>query len=344
MWSRTEDQEITHKVLRTTDLSNRLACKGLRSVLTEWRRGPDNAFSATIAPAFKNGHSAAYVSSIEPTVVFSPTPPTMDTYGDTAVMHNDMQHNFYLSGFYAGGGLTPDMGFEYMPIPHWNTQWSINTSLQQQPWPTSGSNGLFSLPYQHPMTHHDVEPISRTLSVHHAQPELHVQSLATTTIPTTRQKRKLSHVSSDDAIDAKRVKVIHDSPTLSAGNSSPCSSSPSPSATLSTRAHYAVEKKYRSTLNERYATLARIVTQPETMEICRTEVPDWEVPIKLEVPEEGAERHPGKRQSKTTTLSVAIETMELLDRACARKAKELQELTRRLSAIAGSASGLCASH
>lgn len=24
----------------------------------------------------------------------------MDTYGDTAVMHNDMQHSFYPSGFY----------------------------------------------------------------------------------------------------------------------------------------------------------------------------------------------------------------------------------------------------
>ncbi|KAF2209614.1 hypothetical protein CERZMDRAFT_91366 [Cercospora zeae-maydis SCOH1-5] len=154
----------------------------------------------------------------------------------------------------------------------------------------------------------------------------------------------MSLVSCDDTIDAKRTKVAQDSPTVCAGNSSPCSSSSSPSATLSTRAHYAVEKKYRSTLNERYATLARIVTQPETMEICRTEVPDWEVPIKLEVPEEGAERHPGKRQSKTTTLSVAIETIELLDRACARKAKELQELTRRLSAIAGSASGVCISH
>ncbi|PPJ60532.1 hypothetical protein CBER1_03207 [Cercospora berteroae] len=269
----------------------------------------------------------------------------MDTYGDTAVMHNDMQHSFYPSGFYAGGGLTPDMGLEYMPLPNWSTQWPLHTSLQQQTWPNGGNNGLFSLPYQYPLTHHDVESTSRKSSVQHPRPDLHVQipqiPLPSTTIPSMRQKRKMSYMSSDDSMDVKRAKVIQDSPTFSMGNSSPCSSSSSPPATLNTRAHYAVEKKYRSTLNERYATLARIVTQPETMDICRTEAPDWEVPIKLEVPEEGAERHPGKRQSKTTTLSVAIETIELLDRACARKAKEFQELTRRLSIIAGSASGAC---
>lgn len=86
-------------------------------------------------------------------------------------------------------------------------------------------------------------------------------------------------------------------------------------------------------MNERYATLARIVSQPETLEICRTEVPDWEIPIKLEVPESGAEKDAGKRQSKTTTLSVAIETIALLDRACVRKAKEFQEVTNRLAGI-----------
>lgn len=155
-----------------------------------------------------------------------------------------------------------------------------------------------------------------------------------TTVPSMRQKRKQS----PDTIDCnehKRPRLFQESPSMMSNNS-PHSSISSPPAALSTRAHYAVEKRYRSTLNERYATLARIVTQPETMEICRTEVPDWEVPIKLEVPEEGAEKHPGKRQSKTTTLSVAIETIELLDRACARKAREFQELSRRLSAIAGS--------
>lgn len=114
----------------------------------------------------------------------------------------------------------------------------------------------------------------------------------------------------------------------------------SPSEVLSTRAHYAVEKRYRSTLNERYATLARIVSNTETLEICRTEMPDWEVPTKLEVPDVGAEKNTGKRQSKTTTLSVALDTIELLERACANKAREYQELSRRLSTIASSIPGI----
>lgn len=73
------------------------------------------------------------------------------------------------------------------------------------------------------------------------------------------------------------------------------------------------------------------------MEICRTAMPEWEVPTKLEVPDPVAEKNTGKRQSKTTTLSVALHTIELLDRACVRKAREYQELSRRLSTIVGAA-------
>jgi hypothetical protein len=98
-----------------------------------------------------------------------------------------------------------------------------------------------------------------------------------------------------------------------------------------------VEKRYRATLNERYATLARVISQMETISICRTVAPDWEMSTKLEVPESGAEKDPGKRQSKTTTLSAAIEAIDLLDRACRRKADELQRMKTRLAGIVRSA-------
>ncbi|CAK4032352.1 helix-loop-helix DNA-binding domain-containing [Lecanosticta acicola] len=105
----------------------------------------------------------------------------------------------------------------------------------------------------------------------------------------------------------------------------------------STRAHYAVEKRYRSTLNDRYATLARLVSQPETQEICRTICKDWEVPSKLDSSTcSGKDKDPTKRQSKTTTLSVAIETIATLDQCCTQKAKELQFLLQRLKGIAHS--------
>lgn len=105
-------------------------------------------------------------------------------------------------------------------------------------------------------------------------------------------------------------------------------------ATPNVRKHYAVEKRYRSTLNDRYATLARIVSHPDTQTICRSECTDWEVPYKLEcgTATEGG-KDPSKRQSKTTTLSVAIDTIALLDRACNRKARELQSLLERLNGI-----------
>lgn len=102
----------------------------------------------------------------------------------------------------------------------------------------------------------------------------------------------------------------------------------------SCRAHYAVEKRYRTTLNDRYAALARLVSQTETQEICRTENKDWEVPPKLDSsPSSGDDKGPCKRQSKTTTLSAAIDTIALLDRCCMRKAQELQSLREQYRAL-----------
>lgn len=63
------------------------------------------------------------------------------------------------------------------------------------------------------------------------------------------------------------------------------------------------------------------------------------MPSKLEVPEPNSEKEPGKRQSKTTTLSVAIDTIDVLNRCCARKARELQSLVNKLSGIVSSMPG-----
>lgn len=104
-----------------------------------------------------------------------------------------------------------------------------------------------------------------------------------------------------------------------------------------------VEKRYRSTLNDRYATLARLVSQPETQEICRTLCKDWEVPSKLDSSSSshnaGKDKDPTKRQSKTTTLSVAIDTIQVLSQCCAQKGKELQNLLDRLKGIVHSVPG-----
>lgn len=109
-------------------------------------------------------------------------------------------------------------------------------------------------------------------------------------------------------------------------------------AAPSSRAHYAVEKRYRTTLNDRYATLARLVSQAETQEICRTENKDWEVPSKLDSSSSSSGKGSCKRQSKTTTLSAAIDTISLLDRCCMRKAQELQSLRCHLDSIVRSVS------
>lgn len=183
--------------------------------------------------------------------------------------------------------------------------------------------------------------ISPRIAMVPQMPQLPEPPVIAIPVPSMRQKRKRSPESIDLG-QRKKVQMAAEQQQqhtmiISPSTSSPQSSTSSPSEVLSTRAHYAVEKRYRSTLNERYATLARIVSSPDTMEICRTAMPEWEVPTKLEVPDPVAEKNTGKRQSKTTTLSVALHTIELLDRACVRKAREYQELSRRLSTIVGAA-------
>ncbi|KAK8010245.1 hypothetical protein PG990_009210 [Apiospora arundinis] len=89
----------------------------------------------------------------------------------------------------------------------------------------------------------------------------------------------------------------------------------------SQRRHYAVEKRYRSTLNGKYAALARALSSEATQRICRTDSADWAV-----------KSHPsavaGTPQRKTATLSSTIETIEVLHRCCRREAAKLEQLQR----------------
>ncbi|EME88806.1 uncharacterized protein MYCFIDRAFT_170381 [Pseudocercospora fijiensis CIRAD86] len=121
--------------------------------------------------------------------------------------------------------------------------------------------------------------------------------------------------------------------TSSSQAHSPSSDASGQSSTDGHRPHYAVERRYRSSLNERYASLARLVAQLETVEICQAVNPDFQLPTKLEIPESGSEKPAGKRQSKTTTLSVAIDTIALLEKACARKAQEWECVASKLNGI-----------
>ncbi|KAK4634935.1 hypothetical protein CLAFUW4_01102 [Fulvia fulva] len=153
-------------------------------------------------------------------------------------------------------------------------------------------------------------------------------------IGSSGQKRKSR--SSTKPVVQKRQKQSNSQRSSVSSSSSPksiVSDSIAPTAP-SCRAHYAVEKRYRTTLNDRYAALARLVSQTETQEICRTENKDWEVPPKLDSsPSSGDDKGPCKRQSKTTTLSAAIDTIALLDRCCMRKAQELQSLREQYRAL-----------
>ncbi|KAI0124114.1 hypothetical protein BJ170DRAFT_638179 [Xylariales sp. AK1849] len=96
----------------------------------------------------------------------------------------------------------------------------------------------------------------------------------------------------------------------------------------SQRRHYAVEKRYRSTLDGKYAALARTLSSEATRRICQTDSPEWAVqldgPSSLGPNDESATM--GSRQRKTTTLSVTIETINILSRCCRRKAMNLEQL------------------
>ncbi|KAL4906206.1 hypothetical protein BDW74DRAFT_177226 [Aspergillus multicolor] len=111
-------------------------------------------------------------------------------------------------------------------------------------------------------------------------------------------------------IVARAGKVHHD-------HEEPPAPAPSP-ASQGQRPHYAVEKRYRSSLNEKYASLTQTLLSDSVARICRSEIPDWAV--ELEGP------GPGVRQSKTATLSATIEAIGILEAACRRERNEVQRL------------------
>lgn len=99
------------------------------------------------------------------------------------------------------------------------------------------------------------------------------------------------------------------------------------------RPHYAVEKRYRSSLNDRFTALAELVARPATQQICQAQHcdgTDSDKPTLLQ------HMQPGHKHSKTATLTQALQTIILLERACLRKNRKLNASTSRLNRIANS--------
>jgi len=101
----------------------------------------------------------------------------------------------------------------------------------------------------------------------------------------------------------------------------------------SQRPHYAVEKRYRSTLNENYAALARTLSSEAIQRICGTESRDG--PVQMEGTSSGLKDEKGaaSRQRKTATLSETIETISIITRCCTREAKNLEQLRSSVEAM-----------
>lgn len=99
------------------------------------------------------------------------------------------------------------------------------------------------------------------------------------------------------------------------------------------RPHYAVEKRYRSTLNERYAALTRTLRSDTLQRICKTEPGGWNIHSEgvgsllqereVDEPAAGAAR---AGNPKTATLSATIEAIAILTKCCQREANELERL------------------
>jgi len=91
-----------------------------------------------------------------------------------------------------------------------------------------------------------------------------------------------------------------------------------------------VEKKYRSTLNDKYASLADLISRDEVQQICGRE---GDVRVVQSALESNNNAGNARRQSKTMTLTAAIETIRLLDLSCNRKAERLKNMIQQLSSI-----------
>ncbi|KAL4878792.1 hypothetical protein BJY04DRAFT_220856 [Aspergillus karnatakaensis] len=92
------------------------------------------------------------------------------------------------------------------------------------------------------------------------------------------------------------------------------------------RAHYAVEKRYRSSLNEKYAALTQTLLAETTQRICRTDTADWTIQVEGAIAGSTSKQGAKNRQSKTATLSATIEAIGILTRCCQREAIEVKRL------------------
>ncbi|KAK4185848.1 hypothetical protein QBC35DRAFT_290153 [Podospora australis] len=120
----------------------------------------------------------------------------------------------------------------------------------------------------------------------------------------------------------------------------------------SQRAHYAVEKRYRSTLNEKYAALARALSNETVQRVCKSKSPTWAFDaessastsdLQNDEQQQNQQQQGGgvrTRQRKTTTLSVVIETINILSVCCREEEKELEQLRSGVNAIRNSAAQL----
>ncbi|PPJ60964.1 hypothetical protein CBER1_11247 [Cercospora berteroae] len=100
-----------------------------------------------------------------------------------------------------------------------------------------------------------------------------------------------------------------------------------PAEPTPSRPHYAVEKRYRSALNTKYAKLTDAILQDSTQRICQAANPEWNVQAL-----EG-----GNRLNKKATLSAALDTIDVLVECCERKAGDLEDLEKGRQAISAQA-------
>lgn len=70
-------------------------------------------------------------------------------------------------------------------------------------------------------------------------------------------------------------------------------------------------------MNDKYASLAKALLGEETQRLCRKVQPDWSIiPLNVEDSSQREQSTSKGGQSKSATLSAAIEVIDLLSRAC----------------------------
>jgi hypothetical protein len=71
----------------------------------------------------------------------------------------------------------------------------------------------------------------------------------------------------------------------------------------------------------------------ETQRICKTVVDDWTMPSDMSLSAKSEQAGSGGRPRKTSTLSVALETIAMLQTSCNQKAERVHQLRGRMRDI-----------